>query len=178
MNLQHVLCPVLGFVGYSGSGKTTLLTQVITLLRDRGYRLGVIKHAHHQFDIDYPGKDSYELRHAGASQMLVASQYRWALINETPEQDHDLQLDELLDKLDSASLDIILVEGFKHETFPKLEVYRDDVSYSPLYPQDPDIIALITPLPAPDTGDLPVLDINNPQAIADFVEGLIRQNNE
>lgn len=169
-------CPLLGFVGYSGSGKTTLLTQLITLLRDRGYRIGVIKHAHHQFDIDQPGKDSYELRHAGATQMLVASQYRWALITETPQQDHDPQLDELIDKLDCANLDLILAEGFKHTAYPKLEVYRDVVAHSPLHPQDPDIIALITELPAPAAGDLPLLDINDPSAIADFVEAYLQQN--
>ncbi|MFP4610216.1 MAG: molybdopterin-guanine dinucleotide biosynthesis protein B [Thiohalophilus sp.] len=169
-------CPLLGFVGYSGSGKTTLLTQLITLLRDRGYRIGVIKHAHHQFDIDQPGKDSYELRHAGARQMLVASQYRWALISETPQQDHDPQLDELIDKLDCANLDLILAEGFKHTAYPKLEVYREVVAHSPLHPQDADIIALITELPAPAAGDLPVLDINDPPAIADFVEAYIQQS--
>jgi len=169
-------CPLLGFVGYSGSGKTTLLTQLITILRDRGYRIGVIKHAHHQFDIDYPGKDSYELRHAGASQMLVASQYRWALISETPQQEHAPQLDELLDKLDSDHLDLILVEGFKLEAYPKLEVYRDAASHSPLYSEDSNIIGLITELPARVEADLPLLDINNPPAIADFVEAFMQQS--
>lgn len=170
----HAPHPLLGFVGYSGSGKTTLLTQLITILRDRGYRIGVIKHAHHQFDIDYPGKDSYELRHAGASQMLVASQYRWALISETPQQEHAPQLDELLQKLDSSRLDLILVEGFKQESYPKLEVYRDVVAHAPLHPQDPDIIGLITELPAQAPPGLPVLDINNPSAIADFVEAFMQ----
>ncbi len=169
-------CPLLGFVGYSGSGKTTLLTQLIALLRERGYQLGVIKHAHHQFDIDHPGKDSYELRHAGASQMLVASKYRWALISETPQQEHDPQLGELIAKLDCSELDLILVEGFKHETYPKLEVYREVASHSPLYIDDPQIIALVTELPADIDGNLSVLDINNPPAIADFVEAFIQQN--
>lgn len=169
-------CPLLGFVGYSGSGKTTLLTQLIVILRERGYQLGVIKHAHHQFDIDYPGKDSYELRHAGASQMLVASQYRWALISETPQQDHDPQLGELIPKLDCNGLDLILVEGFKHETYPKLEVYREVVSHSPLYIDDPDIIGLVTELPADIDAELTVFDINNPSAIADFVEAFLQQN--
>ncbi|MFO8023926.1 molybdopterin-guanine dinucleotide biosynthesis protein B [Thiohalophilus sp.] len=169
-------CPLLGFVGYSGSGKTTLLTRLITLLRERGYQLGVIKHAHHEFDIDYPGKDSYELRHAGASQMLVASQYRWALIGETPQQDHDPQLDKLIAKLDCDRLDLILVEGFKHAAYPRLEVYREVVSHSPLYIDDPEIIALVTELPADIDRQLTVLDINNPPAIADFIEAFIRQN--
>ncbi|MDR9436819.1 MAG: molybdopterin-guanine dinucleotide biosynthesis protein B [Thiohalophilus sp.] len=169
-------CPLLGFVGYSGSGKTTLLTQLIALLRERGYQLGVIKHAHHQFDIDYPGKDSYELRHAGASQMLVASQNRWALITETPLQNHDPQLEELIPKLDCDGLDLILVEGFKHAAYTKLEVYRDVVSHSPLYVDDPQIIALITELPTDIDAGLSLLDINNPPAIADFVEAFIQQN--
>lgn len=172
----HAPCPILGFVGYSGSGKTTLLTQLITLLRDRGYRLGVIKHAHHRFDIDQPGKDSYELRHAGASQMLVASQNRWALITETPHQQHDPHLQELVDQLDTAHLDLILVEGFKHEDYSKLEVYRPVVGHSPLWPHDASIKALITELPSPDTGELTVLDINNPPAIADFVETIVQQS--
>lgn len=169
-------CPLIGFVGYSGSGKTTLLTQLITLLRDRGYRLGVIKHAHHQFDIDYPGKDSYELRHAGASQMLVASQNRWALITETPQQQHDPHLQDLIDRLDCSELDLILVEGFKHEAYPKLEVYRQVVGHSPLYPDDSHIIGLITELPGPENLELDVLDINNPPAIADFVEAMVQRN--
>ena len=173
--MNHRGCPVLGFVGYSGSGKTTLLTQLIQILRDRGYRIGVIKHAHHEFDIDHPGKDSYELRHSGASQMLVASRQRWALITETPEQSHDPQLAGLLDKLDEENLDIVLVEGFKHETFPKLEVYRTALSHSPLYPEDPNVIALITELPCEEETDLVLLDINNPQNIADFVETLLQQ---
>jgi molybdopterin-guanine dinucleotide biosynthesis protein B len=169
-------CPIVGFVGYSGSGKTTLLTRVITLLRERGYRLGVIKHAHHSFDIDQPGKDSYELRHAGASQMLVASQFRQALITETPDQAEDPKLQDLVNQLDSANLDLILVEGFKHEPYPRFEVYREAISNAPLYPDNEEIIGLITELPAPDTGELPVLDINNPAAIADFVEAWVQQN--
>lgn len=169
-------CPILGFVGYSGSGKTTLLTRVITLLRERGYRLGVIKHAHHRFDVDQPGKDSYELRHAGASQMLVASQFRQALMTETPNQTDDPKLQDLVNQLDSKNLDLILVEGFKHEAYPRFEVYRTTVSNAPLYPDNEDIIGLITELPAPDTGELPVLDINNPVAIADFVEVYVQQN--
>lgn len=172
----HAPCPLLGFVGYSGSGKTTLLSQLIALLRDRGYRLGVIKHAHHQFDIDYPGKDSYELRHAGASQMLVASQNRWALITETPQQQHDPHLQDLIDRLDCNELDLILVEGFKHEAYTKLEVYREVVGHSPLYPEDDNIIGLITELPGPDDTELDVLDINNPPMIADFIEAIVQRN--
>ncbi len=173
--MNNITCPVLGFVGYSGSGKTTLLTQLISILRDRGYRIGVIKHAHHEFDIDHPGKDSYELRKAGAGQMLVASKQRWALISETPELQHDPQLVDLLHKLDSDNLDIILVEGFKQEAFTKIEVYRKALSHRPLYPEDPDIIALVTELPAEEHTGLPLLDINRPQDIADFVESFIQQ---
>lgn len=174
----HAPCPLLGFIGYSGSGKTTLLTQLIAILSDRGYHIGVIKHAHHQFDIDYPGKDSYELRHAGASQMLVASQVRWALISETPLQTHEPLLPDLIGKLDATGLDLILVEGFKHEHYPRLEVYREAVSHDPLYPNDSEIIGLVTELPATPQRELTVLDINNPLAIADFVEAYIQQNRE
>jgi len=173
--MNNVSCPILGFIGYSGSGKTTVLTQLIPILQDRGYRIGVIKHAHHQFDIDHPGKDSYELRQAGARQMLVASQHRWALISETPDRQHEPQLAELLLKLDSNELDIILVEGFKHQTLPKIEVYRPALSHHPLYPDDPDIIALLTELPFEAERDLTLLDINNPQELADFAESFLQQ---
>ena len=116
--------PVLGFVGYSGAGKTTLLAKVISELAARGIRTAVIKHAHHQLDIDRPGKDSFVLRHAGAVQTIVASKRRWALMVETPSDDTEPQLGDLVRQLNAAQLDLILVEGFKHAHYPKLEIHR------------------------------------------------------
>ena len=154
-------------IGPSGTGKTTLLKQLIPLLADRGIRLGVIKHAHHNFDIDKPGKDSFELRKAGARQMLVASSRRWALMTETGDHDEP-QLDYLLGRLDPDGIDLVLVEGFKRVPFPRIELHRPSLGYSLLHPEDSNIIAVATDEPV-ETGDLPRLDLNNAAAIAEFI---------
>ncbi len=161
--------PLVGFVAPSGTGKTTLLKQVIPLLRAQGLRLALIKHTHHQFDIDTPGKDSYELRHAGAEQVMVASRHRWALMVETPQQTEDPQLDHLLSCLDSDTPDLILVEGFRHEAIPKIELHRPALQHPLLYPADPNIIAIASDTALEINAALPVLDLNNPAAIADFI---------
>lgn len=163
-------CPVLGFVAWSGSGKTTLLKQLIPLLNAAGLRVGLIKHAHHQFDIDTPGKDSYELRKAGASQVMVASQQRWALMTETPQQQADPELMALLQHMDQNNLDIILVEGFKHTQYPKIEIHRPSQQQSLLSPQDPDIIAVASDAETLPKLTIPLLDLNNPQQIAGFIQ--------
>jgi len=160
--------PVIGFAAYSGTGKTTLLKEIIPLLRGKGIRVGVIKHAHHSFDIDTPGKDSYELRMAGASQMLIASTQREALLVEK-EAGCEADLSRLLEKLDQNALDIILVEGFKDEAFAKIELYRGAVGKPPLYPQDADIIAIATDCELPVATHLPVLNINAVEQIVDFL---------
>jgi molybdopterin-guanine dinucleotide biosynthesis protein MobB len=160
--------PVLGFAAYSGTGKTTLLTQLLPVLRGRGYRIGVIKHAHHDFDIDKPGKDSYELRKAGANEMLVASARRWALMVETEDRG-DPVLQEMLDRLDQSNLDLVLVEGFKHESFPKIELHRPSVGKPLIFPQDKDVLAIATDAElGADTG-LTIIDINDISAIAGFI---------
>ena len=159
--------PVLGFAAFSGTGKTTLLKQLIPLLAERGVRVSVIKHAHHDFDIDKPGKDSYELREAGARQMLVASARRWALMTET-EGDADPALDSLIGHLDPDGIDLVLVEGFKHVPFPRIELHRPSLGHSLLHPEDSNIIAVATDEPV-ETGDLPRLDLNNAAAIAQFI---------
>ena len=160
--------PVVGFAAYSGAGKTTLLKQLLPLLTERGVRIGMIKHAHHNFDIDIPGKDSYELRKAGASQMLVASARREALVIEkaSPSEPH---LDNLMGRLNQDELDLILVEGFKQVAFPKIELHRPSVGKPALYPQDSSVIAVATDAALPAPTDLPVLDINDPDAIAAFI---------
>ncbi len=160
--------PVLGFAAYSGSGKTTLLRKLIPLLRQNGLRLAVIKHAHHKVEIDKPGKDSYELRKAGAGQVLLATAQRWALmVEEDVGGDPDLQI--MLNRLDTSSLDFILVEGFRHVPFPKIELHRPALGKPPIYPQDSSIIAVATDSELPASTDLPVLDINNPGEIQDFI---------
>jgi molybdopterin-guanine dinucleotide biosynthesis adapter protein len=160
--------PVLGIAAYSGTGKTTLLRQLLSLLRARGLRVAVVKHAHHSFDTDVPGKDSYELRKAGATQMLVASRHRWALVTETGDADEP-KLDELLGQLDHENLDLILVEGFKAERFRKIELHRPSLGNPLLYPLDPSIIAIATDAALAATPTIPVLDLGNPEQIADFI---------
>lgn len=166
MNTECGTLPVLGVAAWSGTGKTTLLVQLVPLLRAKGLRVGVIKHAHHDFDIDHPGKDSYLLREAGAEQMLIASDRRWALMVETPGPD-EASLGEIIKRLDHRRLDLILVEGFRHDAFPKLELHRGALGKPLLFPQDTSIIAI-----ASDTlldTSLPQLNLNDAASIADFV---------
>ncbi|MSQ66682.1 MAG: molybdenum cofactor guanylyltransferase [Gammaproteobacteria bacterium] len=159
---------VLGIAGYSGSGKTTLLTQLLPALRARGLRVGVIKHAHHQFELDRPGKDSYELRQAGAARVLVASSRRWALLAER-EEGGDPPLRELLTRIAAPDLDLILVEGFRHEQFPKLEVHRPALGRELLCVDDHSILAVATDGPVTLPRDLPRFDLNDGARIAEFI---------
>ena len=160
--------PVLGFAAWSGTGKTTLLVKLLPLLKQRGIRVAMIKHAHHNFDIDRPGKDSYELRKAGADQVLIASSRRRALITETP-ADVDPDLRELVASLDLDNTDLVLVEGFRHVAFPKIELHRPSTGKALLYPHDRSIIAVASDKPV-DTGGMPLLDINRPTEIMEFIE--------
>ena len=164
--------PLLGFCAHgSGIGKTTLLTRLIPVMNARGLRVSVIKHAHHSFDIDHPGKDSYRLREAGAVQMLLGSRHRWALMTELSRtgEPHAEEpgLAELLEQLDSRMADLVLVEGFKREPIPKIEVHRPALQYPLLAATDPNIIAVATD--APVASALPQLDLNQPAVIADFI---------
>lgn len=160
--------PVLGFAAYSGTGKTTLLVQLIPLLQQKGVRIGMIKHAHHQFDIDQPGKDSYQLRKAGACQMLIASRQRWALITER-EGDQDPELRDMIARLDQKRLDMILVEGFKHESFPKIVLHRQQTGHPLPLGEDDSIIAIACDAELDTEVTVPVLDINDPEQIAEFI---------
>ncbi|CAM2899572.1 bifunctional molybdopterin-guanine dinucleotide biosynthesis adaptor protein MobB/molybdopterin molybdotransferase MoeA [Vibrio diazotrophicus] len=165
MSPQRPSLPLLGFAAYSGTGKTTLLEALIPKLTNAGLRLGVLKHAHHDFDVDIPGKDSYRLRKAGASQMLVASRNRHVMMTETP--DAEAEFDYLLSRFDCEKLDIILVEGCKNIAFPKVELHRNELNKPWLYPNDKNIIAI-----AADEvveSELPQLNINDLDAIAQFV---------
>ncbi len=159
--------PTLALVGYSGCGKTTLLTHLLPLLKP--YRVGVIKHAHHNVELDTPGKDSYRIRHAGAAETLIATRQRWALLVEQPSPTQEPQLTELLPRLALDHLDLVLLEGFKHEAIPKIEIHRPSSGHPALYPSDPHIIAVASDQPLPHPWHGTALDLNDPSAIADFI---------
>lgn len=176
--LSNLKIPVCGFVAFSGTGKTTLLEKVIPLLKAKGIRIGLIKHAHHDFDIDYEGKDSYRLRKAGAKQTLVASAKRWALINEEEAEKQDPDLNELIGQLSQDELDIILVEGFKYVAFPRIELHRSSLKKPLLFPDDNSIIAIACDGQLEQTPGIPELDINKPEEIVDFVMNHILKTRE
>lgn len=160
--------PTLGIVAAtSNMGKTSYITQLIPLLNAQGIRVSVIKHAHHQFDIDHPGKDSYNIREAGAIQTLVASSQRWALMTETPNQTQDADLSHLVKQLDTQQADLILVEGFKITDIPKIEVFRPRMNQPLLAAQDKTIIAVATD--APIESNATQLPLNNPQQSCEFI---------
>ena len=155
---------IIGFAGFSGSGKTTLLEQVIPLLKAQGLRIAVIKHAHHKFDIDIPGKDSFRHREAGAGEVLVVSGFRWALMHELSAE-VEPSLEDLCKRL--SPCDLVLVEGYKFSNIPKIEIHRSDTGHPHLYQDDANFIALATDVRSDIK--LPQLDINNPQQVADFI---------
>lgn len=162
------MIPVLAIAAWSGTGKTTLLKRLIPELCSRGIRPGLIKHTHHRMDVDTPGKDSYELRKAGAAQTLVASTERWALMTETP-QSKELDLDYLVSRMDLSKLDLILVEGFKHESVAKILLFREGTTHSIEELRiDEHVIAIASDVPVDIEHKL--LDINNIKEIADFIE--------
>lgn len=155
---------VFGIAGYSGSGKTTLLEKLIPEMTGRGFKVSVIKHAHHGFDIDRPGKDSYRHREAGATEVLLSCNDRWALMHER-RNEAEPTLDELLGHL--SPCDLVLIEGFKQEPVPKIEVFRAENGKPPLFPGRQDIHAVATS--AVLETDLPCIDLNDVVAIATFI---------
>lgn len=160
---------VFGIAGRSGSGKTTLLEKLIPILKGKGLTVSIIKHAHHAFDIDRPGKDSYRHREAGAEEVLLACNSRWVLMHEVRDE-KEPDLEELLSRL--APCDLVLVEGFKQEPVPKLEVHRPALGQPPLYPERSDILAVAT-----DTllhTNLAQLPLNDPEAIATYIMGQLK----
>lgn len=156
---------VLGIVGWSGSGKTTLITNLIPLLSARGLRIATLKHAHHKFDVDQPGKDSYEHRKAGACEVIVSSARRWVQMHEIGDG-AEATLPELLARV--SPCDLILVEGFKNDRHPKLEVFREAAGNAPLHPDDRRIVAIASDRSFPDAG-IPVVDLNDLPAVAGLV---------
>lgn len=172
--------PILGICATcSNAGKTTLITQLIPALNAHYIRVSVIKHAHHQFDIDHPGKDSYKIREAGAVQTLIASSNRWALMTEmqrTPTPPDEANLDSLIQLINPDYADLILVEGFKTANIPKIEVYRPSLSEPLLCNNDPNIIAIASDAQLEEKPQLPVLDLNNIEEITAFVMGWMQKN--
>lgn len=156
---------VIGFAGWSGAGKTTLLCRLLPLLVARGLRVSTVKHAHHRFDVDQPGKDSWEHRHAGATEVLVASAARWALMHELRGA-NEPDLPALLARM--SEVDLVLVEGFKRDSHPKIEVFRAANGKPPLHPEDPSIVAIASDMPFPEAR-LSVLDLDDAAGIADAV---------
>jgi molybdopterin-guanine dinucleotide biosynthesis protein B len=156
---------VLGIAGWSGSGKTTLITKLIPCLAQRGVRVATLKHAHHAFDVDQPGKDSYEHRKAGACEVIVSSARRWVQMHEVG-NGTEATLPELLRRL--SPCDLVLIEGFKTERHPKMEVFRAEVGKAPLHPEDRRIVAIASDQKFPGV-QIPIVDINDIPAIADMV---------
>jgi molybdopterin-guanine dinucleotide biosynthesis protein B len=158
---------IFGLAGWSGAGKTTLMVELVRLINARGVRVSTIKHAHHDFDIDRPGKDSFRHREAGASEVLVTSGTRWALMHEmrgAPEP----RLEELVAHM--TPVDLLLIEGFKSHPHDKIEIHRSSLGKSMLWPGDPSIVAVASDVPL---GELPLprLDLGDPSAIVHFILG-------
>jgi molybdopterin-guanine dinucleotide biosynthesis protein B len=159
---------VIGLAGWSGSGKTTLLVKLVTHITGLGYTVSTVKHAHHAFDVDQPGKDSHRHRTAGATEVLIASTNRWALMHEladTPEPD----LNQLLAHM--SPVDLILVEGYRHHAHDKIEVHRPSLGQPVIAQTDPSVIAIACDGPPAGADDLEVamLDLNDPAAVADYI---------
>tara|TARA_Y100000588_G_scaffold328738_1_gene364473 strand:+ start:437 stop:976 length:540 start_codon:yes stop_codon:yes gene_type:complete len=154
-----------GIVGWKGSGKTTLVVRLLPELNARGLVVSTLKHAHHTFDIDHPGRDSHEHRAAGAAEVMISSAKRWALMHETGDGE-EATLDDLVAKMQPA--DLLLIEGYKRESFSKLEVHRPEVGKTLLAPDDRNIVAIAVEHPVVGFGRTQ-LDLNDVSAIADFI---------
>ncbi|HET7805262.1 MAG TPA: molybdopterin-guanine dinucleotide biosynthesis protein B [Pseudolabrys sp.] len=156
---------IIGLAGWSGSGKTTLATKVIPQLIARGVRVSTLKHAHHGFDLDQPGKDSFFHRAAGATEVIISSAKRWAILHELRDEP-EWDLRALVAKM--SPVDLILVEGFKRDAFPKLEVHRAANGKPLIHPEDPHIVAIASDIALPQA-NVPVVDLNDIEAIADLL---------
>lgn len=160
--------PIVGFSAFSGTGKTTLLKQIIPLLKQRKLRVAVVKHAHHHFELDQPGKDSYEIRKSGADHTIICTTTRMAQITEFPTPKDEPPLQDIVNLLNPNKIDLVLVEGYKHIPFPKIELHRAELEKPYLYLEDTNIVAIACDVPIPDSS-IPILDINDIQRIAQFI---------
>lgn len=158
--------PTLGIAAFSGTGKTSLLKNLIPILKQKNIRTAIIKHAHHDFDIDLPGKDSYELRRAGADQMLISSAKRFVKITEVRQE---IPLQQCLAQVSAAEADLVLVEGYKMARISKIELHRPCLGFALLYPFDKHIIAVASDQKLSIDDDMPVLDLKNVEEIAEFI---------
>ena len=156
---------IIGLAGWSGSGKTTLVTKLIPCLRGRGISVSTLKHAHHGFDLDRPGKDSFMHRAAGATEVIISSGKRWAMLHELRDEP-EWDLPHLVAKM--SPVDLVLVEGFKRDAFPKLEIHRIANGKPLIHPEDPHIVAVASDSAVPEAA-VPVIDLNNIDAIADLL---------
>jgi molybdopterin-guanine dinucleotide biosynthesis protein B len=156
---------IIGLAGWSGSGKTTLITKAIPCLIARGVRVSTLKHAHHGFDLDQPGKDSFVHRAAGATEVVISSAKRFAILHEL-RGEQEWNLPALLVKF--SPVDLVLVEGFKRDAFPKLEIYRKENGKPLLHPEDPHIVAVASDRPLPEA-KVPVIDLNDIESIVDLL---------
>lgn len=172
------LFPVLGIAAWSGTGKTTLLEKLLPRLGEQGLQVAVIKHAHHSFEVDQPGKDSYKLRSAGAAPMLIASRDRFALMQETPGQ-KEPDLAQLLTIIAPHKPDLVIVEGFKAWPIPKLVLYREGIGDAAIL-TDPwaEAVALSAALPIASTGSVQQLDLDDSEAIARWIIAWVRAKND
>src|SRR5690349_3602998 len=156
---------IIGLAGWSGSGKTTLITKLIPRLIARGIKVSTLKHARHGFDLDQPGKDSFFHRAAGATEVIISSAKRWAILHELREET-EWDLGALVAKM--SPVDLVLVEGFKRDHFPKLEIHRAANGKPLIHPEDPHIVAVASDVALPKA-KVPVVDLNDVQAIADLL---------
>ena len=156
---------VMGIVGWSGSGNTSLLVELLPIITLKEISVSTMKHAHHRFDVDKPGKDSFRHREAGASEVLVVTSSRWVLMHESREEPEP-SIESLIERM--TPVDLLLIEGFKTHHHPKLEIHRDSEGKPLLCPEDPEIVAVASDIPLPGL-KIPRLDLNDPVAIADFI---------
>ena len=164
---------LIGFCAYSGTGKTTLIKQIIPLLKNHGLRVAVIKHAHHDFDLDQPGKDSYELRKSGADKTIICSHTRMAQITEFEKPLDEPSLDDIVGQFQPGDYDLILVEGYKNAKIPKIELHRKALGKPLMFKDDDTIIALACDQCQHHDHPITCLNINEPQEVADFIVGLL-----
>jgi len=158
---------ILGISGFSGSGKTTLIEQLLPILRGQGLQVAVLKHTHHAVDLDQPGKDSYRFREAGAAAVMLASHARWALLHENSPTEQSVSVEALAEYFALLHVDLLLAESWKQSDIDKLEVHRPELNHPFLWPQDPRILAVASPLPI--ELPLPWLPLQAPATIAQFI---------